>query len=94
VWRSYALGMLAGLWALNASGQNGAARIVYPFGTTNGLGPINELCIGPDGNYYGATERSAAALWLISNASTDSKAASSFACRRTPKCIKAQPWAR
>src|SRR5690348_10615555 len=53
-WRSYALAVLTGLWALNASGQNGIARIVYPFSTTNGLGPINGLCVGPDGNYYGA----------------------------------------
>jgi uncharacterized repeat protein (TIGR03803 family) len=50
-----ALAVLTALWALNASGQNGFARIVYPFGTTNGLGPINGLCVGPDGNFYGAT---------------------------------------
>src|SRR5215470_1973287 len=49
-----ALAAFAVLWAMNAVGQNGSARVVYPFSTTNGLGPISGLCIGPDGNYYGA----------------------------------------
>src|SRR5262245_29413387 len=55
VWSSCALVMLTALRDVSASGQNGIARVVYPFGTTNGLAPINGLCIGPDGNYYGAT---------------------------------------
>jgi len=54
-WSTCALAVFTALWALNASGQNGNARVIYPFSTTNGLGPINGLCIGPDGNYYGAT---------------------------------------
>ncbi len=53
-WSTYGVALLSAFWILNAAGQ-GAAKLIYRFNSTNGISPYNGVCVGPDGNYYGAT---------------------------------------